>query len=275
MAEATMTVKEAAQLLGIDERSVREKLVSGELAGERKMVGLKPKWFVCPEAVDVARQRQGLMRRFKRTVEPGGEGGNPHQPGDGAAHEPAQPTSFFETYQSPAPGSSPLANPPTIYQAQPTLRTQSSGSEMSDMVNHATDCATQKVSERVLSELPLRLREAQRELVREITEHIVKNLSSEIERMLDQRFRKWAASLKTGQPVDHKEQSGAVPPQPSFSFSSDEAKGEPDRAAAQYRELEAKVLYQRLVRLQEEARQHQAEKDELKKELEKLRTVRL
>lgn len=41
-----LSVKEAAQLLGCDERWVRERLNQGQLKGEKKNIGLKEKWFV-------------------------------------------------------------------------------------------------------------------------------------------------------------------------------------------------------------------------------------
>jgi hypothetical protein len=41
-----LSVKEAAEALRIDERSVRDRLTNGTLKGEKKMVGLREKWFI-------------------------------------------------------------------------------------------------------------------------------------------------------------------------------------------------------------------------------------
>lgn len=53
-----LTVKEAAQLLRLDERSVRERLINGQLKGEKKSHGLREKWFVYKGAVDSALEKQ-------------------------------------------------------------------------------------------------------------------------------------------------------------------------------------------------------------------------
>ena len=47
-------VKEAAQVLGLDERSVRERLINGQLKGEKKAHGLREKWFVYRGEIDAA-----------------------------------------------------------------------------------------------------------------------------------------------------------------------------------------------------------------------------
>ena len=56
-----LTVKEAAQLLRLDERSVRERLINGQLKGEKKHVGLLEKWFVYSGSIDSALQREGFV----------------------------------------------------------------------------------------------------------------------------------------------------------------------------------------------------------------------
>jgi hypothetical protein len=53
-----LTVKEAAQLLRLDERSVRERLINGQLKGEKKSQGLREKWFVYKGSVDSALEKQ-------------------------------------------------------------------------------------------------------------------------------------------------------------------------------------------------------------------------
>lgn len=49
-----ISVKEAAEVLGLDERSVRERLINGQLKGEKRSVGLREKWFVHAASVEVS-----------------------------------------------------------------------------------------------------------------------------------------------------------------------------------------------------------------------------
>lgn len=49
-----LSVKEAAHLMGCDERWVRERLNQGQLKGEKKNIGLKEKWFVYAGEVEAA-----------------------------------------------------------------------------------------------------------------------------------------------------------------------------------------------------------------------------
>jgi DNA repair exonuclease SbcCD ATPase subunit len=53
-----LSVKEAAEALKIDERSVRDRLTNGTLKGEKKMVGLREKWFVYSSAIQSALAKQ-------------------------------------------------------------------------------------------------------------------------------------------------------------------------------------------------------------------------
>lgn len=53
-----LSVKEAAEALRIDERSVRERLANGTLKGEKKQVGLRDKWFVYASAISSALAKQ-------------------------------------------------------------------------------------------------------------------------------------------------------------------------------------------------------------------------
>lgn len=57
-----LSVKQAAELLRLDERSVRERLINGQLKGEKKNVGLREKWFVYSGAIEaaLAKQQGGL-----------------------------------------------------------------------------------------------------------------------------------------------------------------------------------------------------------------------
>lgn len=54
-----LTVKEAAELLRLDERSVRERLINGQLKGEKRSIGLREKWFVYHGAVEAALSKEG------------------------------------------------------------------------------------------------------------------------------------------------------------------------------------------------------------------------
>jgi hypothetical protein len=53
-----ISVKEAAEILGLDERSVRVRLVNGQLKGEKRTIGLREKWFVSAASVDHAVAKQ-------------------------------------------------------------------------------------------------------------------------------------------------------------------------------------------------------------------------
>lgn len=61
-----LTVREAASALGIDERTVREKLTSGHIKGEKRLIGLKEKWFVYRGEVETLLERQRLPRFDER-----------------------------------------------------------------------------------------------------------------------------------------------------------------------------------------------------------------
>lgn len=53
-----ISVKEAAELLGLDERSVRVRLANGQLKGEKRTIGLRDKWFVSAASVESAVAKQ-------------------------------------------------------------------------------------------------------------------------------------------------------------------------------------------------------------------------
>ncbi|MDR3631462.1 MAG: helix-turn-helix domain-containing protein [Desulfocapsaceae bacterium] len=55
-----LTVKQVATALGIDERSVREKLQQGSLKGMKKTVGQKDQWFVHQRDLDAELARRGI-----------------------------------------------------------------------------------------------------------------------------------------------------------------------------------------------------------------------
>lgn len=56
-----LSVKEAAAILRLDERSIRERLINGQLKGEKKNVGLREKWFVYSGSVEAARSKDSSL----------------------------------------------------------------------------------------------------------------------------------------------------------------------------------------------------------------------
>lgn len=63
-----VTAKEAATALGIDERTVREKLSKEEWKGEKKLVGMKEKWFMHRGELNRQIERLGLSRPEARVT---------------------------------------------------------------------------------------------------------------------------------------------------------------------------------------------------------------
>lgn len=57
-----VTVAEAAGALGIDERTVREKLSKGEWKGEKRLVGMKERWFIYRGELDRQMERLRVLR---------------------------------------------------------------------------------------------------------------------------------------------------------------------------------------------------------------------
>lgn len=122
-----LTVKQVATALGIDERSVREKLNLGTLKGIKKNVGQREQWFIHQRDLDAELARRGLTsinpsshtpeqsykapEMFSPYVTPG----IPHQ----RAEIPPQP------FASPHPNGNPnqygLSQPPQPPEIQPTM----------------------------------------------------------------------------------------------------------------------------------------------------------
>ena len=61
-----VTVAEAASALGIDERTVREKLSKEEWKGEKRMIGMKEKWFMYRGELDRQVERLRIVRPQER-----------------------------------------------------------------------------------------------------------------------------------------------------------------------------------------------------------------
>ena len=51
-AEKLLSIKDAAAILNLDKKSVRERLLNGQLLGEKKLVGDREKWFVHSHSVE-------------------------------------------------------------------------------------------------------------------------------------------------------------------------------------------------------------------------------
>ena len=62
-----VTVKKAASILGVGKETIREKLMSGELKGEIRRIGLKDKWFVYSGEVDSLIENQRLPELEAKT----------------------------------------------------------------------------------------------------------------------------------------------------------------------------------------------------------------
>jgi len=88
-----LTVKQVATALGIDERSVREKLQVGTLKGTKKTVGQKDQWFVHQRDLDAELARRGIS------------------PINQASQVAGQPSVPLES-------SAPLVTPQTFYQPE-------------------------------------------------------------------------------------------------------------------------------------------------------------
>lgn len=69
-----LTVKQVAAALGIDERSVRDKLLLGTLKGTKKTVGQKDQWFIHQRDLDAELARRGLspLNQARENVTPAG-----------------------------------------------------------------------------------------------------------------------------------------------------------------------------------------------------------
>jgi hypothetical protein len=50
--ENLLSIKDAAAILNLDKKSVRERLINGQLLGEKKLVGDREKWFVHSHSVE-------------------------------------------------------------------------------------------------------------------------------------------------------------------------------------------------------------------------------
>ena len=62
-----VTVKKASAVLGIDRNTLRERLGSGEMKGEKRRVGEKEKWFIYHEEIENWLEKQRLPELTEQT----------------------------------------------------------------------------------------------------------------------------------------------------------------------------------------------------------------
>lgn len=107
-----LTVKQVANALGIDERSVRDKLALGTLKGTKKTVGQRDQWFVHQRDLDaeLARRGQSPINNSLQAAE------QPSTPAE-AAKAPVMPTTHYQPQPGPAQGYfAPPQQPSTAHQ---------------------------------------------------------------------------------------------------------------------------------------------------------------
>ena len=93
-----LTVKQVATALGIDERSVREKLALGTLKGTKKTVGQRDQWFVHQRDLDAE-----LARRGQSPINHAQVAEQSPMPPE-AATPPVMPNSVYQPHSGPAQG---------------------------------------------------------------------------------------------------------------------------------------------------------------------------
>ena len=91
-----LTVKQVATALGIDERSVREKLALGTLKGTKKTVGQRDQWFIHQRDLDAELARRGQSPINQPQVAE--QSSVPPE----AATPPVMPASFYQPQAGPA-----------------------------------------------------------------------------------------------------------------------------------------------------------------------------
>jgi hypothetical protein len=107
-----LTVKQVANALGIDERSVRDKLTLGTLKGTKKTVGQRDQWFVHQRDLDaeLARRGQSPINLASQVAE---QSSMPPE----ATSPPVMPTSFYQPEAAPSQGYfAPPQQPATAHQ---------------------------------------------------------------------------------------------------------------------------------------------------------------
>jgi len=69
--ENLLSIKDAAAILNLDKKSVRERLINGQLLGEKKIVGDREKWFVHSHSVEstLAKRRSSQPQIQNQTAQ--------------------------------------------------------------------------------------------------------------------------------------------------------------------------------------------------------------
>lgn len=107
-----LTVKQVATALGIDERSVRDKLMLGTLKGTKKTVGQRDQWFVHQRDLDAELARRGISP-INQTLQVAGQSSMP--PELTAPH--VTPSSLYQPEAAPSQAHfAPPQQPATAHQ---------------------------------------------------------------------------------------------------------------------------------------------------------------
>lgn len=92
-----LTVKQVATALGIDERSVRDKLMLGTLKGTKKTVGQRDQWFVHQRDLDAELARRGISP-INQTPQVAGQSSMPPE----LTSPHVTPSSFYQPESAPS-----------------------------------------------------------------------------------------------------------------------------------------------------------------------------
>jgi hypothetical protein len=249
-----LTVKEAAQIMGCDERWVRERLNQGQLKGEKRNIGLKEKWYVYAGEVESALEKRK---------------GVPNLSTDYLASVPP-----VHTLVPPAPTPT-KEEPKTIPVSEGLVVVDGWVDEEKENDNEAD--STDKSEER------LHWLQEQRQALAEMAEEMMRPLQTQLEEkntLLKEREKSLQAATyqlgyTQGRLKDQEEQIKLLPDFQARAEKAELLKQEVEAAKARAEELEANLIQVEKTK-QEEIEQLLQEKELLKKnqqeELEALKT---
>lgn len=107
-----LTVKQVATALGIDERSVRDKLMLGTLKGTKKTVGQRDQWFVHQRDLDAELARRGISP-INQTLQVAGQSSMPPE----LTSPHVTPSSLYQPEAAPSQAQfAPPQQPATAHQ---------------------------------------------------------------------------------------------------------------------------------------------------------------
>lgn len=118
-----LTVKQVATALGIDERSVRDKLTIGTLKGTKRNVGNKEQWFVHQRDLDGELARRGI-NPLRSTTE---NGSVTSPPPSHSSFDASPPTSTHSSLGA--------SSPPEVTSAPKTIESVYTGGEEAEVVD--------------------------------------------------------------------------------------------------------------------------------------------